>query len=103
MGWSAEGVWFWTGGYQEFALKHSIVEDTVSVMNLGIIFVAVIASRLAGRFAPTTQLPWRPLATAVICGLRSPDRLRLQYRRLIFGGRLNRPSWLTMDRNRVGR
>ena len=38
-------------------------------MNLGVIFVAVIASGLAGRFAPTTQLPWRTIASAVIGGL----------------------------------
>ncbi len=38
-------------------------------MNLGIIFVSVIASGLAGRFAPTTQLPWRMLAAAVIGSL----------------------------------
>ena len=69
LGWSAEGVWFWTGDYQEFALKHRVLEDTVSIMNLGIIFVAVIASELAGRFAPTTQLPWRTFAAAVIGGL----------------------------------
>ena len=68
-GWSADGIWFWTGGYQAHALKHSILEDTVSVMDLGIVFGALIASGLAGRFAPTTRLPWRTLAAAVIGGL----------------------------------
>ena len=68
LGCSAEGVWFWTGSYQEFALKHSILEHTVPVMNLGVILGAVIVSGLADRFAPTTQLPWRMLAAAVING-----------------------------------
>jgi uncharacterized protein len=68
-GWSADGVWFWTGGYPEYALNHPILEDTVSVMDIGIVLGALIAAGLAGRFAPATRLPWRSLAAAVIGGL----------------------------------
>lgn len=38
-------------------------------MDLGIVFGALIASGLAGRFAPTNRLSWRTLAAAVIGGL----------------------------------
>lgn len=69
VGWSAEGVWFWTGGYQEYALNHSLLEDTVSVMDIGIVLGALCAAGLAGRFAPSTRLPWRSLAAAIIGGL----------------------------------
>ena len=66
---SADGIWFWTSGYQAYVLKHSILQDTGSLMDLGIVFGALIASGLAGRFAPTPRLPWRTLAAAVIGGL----------------------------------
>ena len=65
LGWSADGVWFWTGGYQEYALNHPILEDTVSVMDISIILGALTAAGLAERF----RLPWRSLAAAVIGGL----------------------------------
>ena len=68
-GWNPEGVWFWTGGYQEYALGHTIFEDTVSVMNFGIVLGALMAAGLAGRFTPAARLPWRSLAAAVIGGL----------------------------------
>ena len=25
LGWSADGLWFWTGGYQEYALNHPVL------------------------------------------------------------------------------
>ena len=69
LGWSADGVWFWTGGYQEYALNRPILEDNVSSMNIGIVLGAFTAAGLAGRFAPVAQLPWRSLAAAVLGGL----------------------------------
>ena len=55
LGWSAGGVWFWTGGYQEYALNHSILEDNFSVMNIGIVLgaltAAVVGGLLMGYFA----------------------------------------------------
>ena len=69
LGWSADGVWFWTGGYQEYALNHPVLEDNVSAMNIGIVLGALTAAGLAGRFSPVAHLPWRSLAAAVIGGL----------------------------------
>lgn len=60
---------FWTWPYNARALSSSVLMDTVSVMNFGIILGAALAAGLAGRFAPAAALPWPSLAAAVIGGL----------------------------------
>jgi uncharacterized membrane protein YedE/YeeE len=45
------------------------VMDVTSVMNFGIILGALLASLLAGRFAPAWRVPARSVAAAVIGGL----------------------------------
>ncbi len=47
-GWSADGVWFWTGGYQEYALNHPVLEDNVSAMNIGIVLGSLAAAVIGG-------------------------------------------------------
>ena len=69
LGWSADGLWFWTGGYQEYALNHPVLEKNVSTMIIGIILGALTATGLAGHFAPVARLSWRPPAAAVLGGL----------------------------------
>ncbi len=69
LGWDPAGVWFWTGGFTEKALNSSILTDDTSVMNLGILLGALIASGLAGRYAPSFKIPTRSLAAAVLGGL----------------------------------
>ena len=68
-GWDPAGSWFWTGGFTERALNGSLLEDTVSVMNVGIMIGALTAAGLAGRYAPRIDFPLRSLAAAVIGGL----------------------------------
>ncbi len=68
-GWNPAGSWFWTGGFTERALNGSLLEDTVSVMNVGIMIGALTAAGLAGRYAPRIDFPLRSLAAAVIGGL----------------------------------
>ncbi len=68
-GWDPAGSWFWTGGYTERALKASILEDTVSVMNIGLVLGALTAAGLAGRYGPRADFPLRSLAAAAIGGL----------------------------------
>ena len=62
-------MWFWTGGFTEKALNSSILTDDTSVMNLGIMLGALLASGLAGRYAPSFRILARSLAAAVLGGL----------------------------------
>ncbi len=72
--WAAVGgdpsAWpYWNAGYPAEALAHSVLADTTSLMNFGIILGAVLASALAGRFAPEATLRRRDWLTAVAGGL----------------------------------
>ena len=69
VGWSAEGSWFWTGGFTERALASPVLADETSVMNIGIIIGAFIAATLAGRFAPVFKISIRHLMASVLGGL----------------------------------
>ncbi|MGW8246544.1 MAG: YeeE/YedE family protein [Acidiferrobacterales bacterium] len=60
---------YWSGGYPAKALSSSVLADTVSIMNFGIILGAVLASALAGKFAPPGKIPRNRLAAAIIGGL----------------------------------
>lgn len=60
---------YWTTPAQKAALEASVMHDVTSVMNFGIIMGALLASFLAGRFAPVWRMPARSLAAAIIGGL----------------------------------
>lgn len=60
---------YWTTPAQKAALEGSVLNDVTSVMNFGIVLGALLASMLAGRFAPAWRVPVRSLAAAVIGGL----------------------------------
>lgn len=60
---------YWATPAQRTALQTSVLIDMTSVMNFGIVAGALLASLLAGRFAPTWRVPARSLAAAVIGGL----------------------------------
>lgn len=68
---------YWT--WQKTALESTVLRDTTSVMNFGIIFGAMAAAALAGKFAPVWHLSKRDLATAVIGGLLMGYGARLAY------------------------
>lgn len=51
------------------ALNSSILQDTTSVMNIGIMLGALLAAGLAGRFAPSFKIPGKSIAAAIIGGL----------------------------------
>ncbi|MDN3518370.1 YeeE/YedE family protein [Aquisalimonas lutea] len=64
------GQWtYWQYAGNASALEGSIFADVTSVMNVGIILGALAAASLAGRFAPSLRIPFRPLLAAVIGGL----------------------------------
>lgn len=61
------------------ALSDSVFADITSVMNFGIIAGAMLASSLAGRFAPSWDIPLRSLLAAVIGGLLLGYGARIAY------------------------
>ena len=70
---------FWTWPYPAQALSASVLADVTSVMNFGIIFGALLAAGLAGRFAPFQRVPLGPLIAAVVGGLMLGYGARLAF------------------------
>jgi uncharacterized membrane protein YedE/YeeE len=60
---------YWSAGYPAKALSSSVLADVTSVMNFGIILGAVLASALAGTFAPASKIKPNRVIAAVIGGL----------------------------------
>jgi uncharacterized protein len=79
LGWDPATSPFWSGGFQQAALARSVLADTVSVMNFGILLGALAAAALAGRVAPSVRIPLGSLAAAVIGGLTMGYGARLAY------------------------
>lgn len=72
--WSALGGdvanWsYWASGYPAKALNQSVLADVTSIMNFGIIFGAMLAAALAGKYAPAGKVKPKRVITAVIGGL----------------------------------
>jgi len=67
--------WSWQPG----ALENSVLRDTTSVMDFGVILGAMVAAALAGRFAPVWQLSRRDILTAIAGGLLMGYGARLAY------------------------
>ena len=72
--WSAmggdTGSWaYWSSGYPSQSLNRSVLADTTSVMDFGIILGALLAAALAGKYAPAMKLPVKRIIIAVIGGL----------------------------------
>jgi uncharacterized membrane protein YedE/YeeE len=70
---------YWSAPAQAATLRGSVFADVTSVMNFGIILGALLASILAGRFAPVWNVSRRSLAAAVIGGLLLGYGARLAY------------------------
>jgi hypothetical protein len=60
-------------------LQESVFADITSVMDFGIIFGALLASGLAGKFHPGWKVPPRSLVAAVVGGLLLGYGARLAY------------------------
>ena len=72
--WSALGgdisTWqYWAGGYPARALNGSVLGDTTSIMDFGVIIGAMLAAALAGKFAPEAVIKRKRVITAIIGGL----------------------------------
>jgi len=79
LGWDLSSTWFWSGSFASRALGRSVLLDTTSVMNIGIMVGAFIAASLAGKVAPKTRIPLPSLLAAVIGGLLLGYGARLAY------------------------
>lgn len=68
---------YWSGSAAR--LDRSLIFDTTSVMNFGIMLGALTAAGLAGKYAPQTRVPLRSLAAAIIGGLAMGYGARLAF------------------------
>ena len=71
------GYAYWSA--RQGLLDRSLLADTTSVMNFGIILGAMAAAGLAGKFAPGWRLPWRGIMTAILGGLMMGYGARLAF------------------------
>jgi len=60
---------YWASGYPARALNNSVLADTTSIINFGIIAGAILAAALAGHFAPEKTITKRLLVISAIGGL----------------------------------
>lgn len=60
---------FWTWPYPSKALASSVLADVTSIMNFGLLFGAMLAASMAGKFANATPLPLRSVLAAAIGGI----------------------------------
>ncbi|WP_455217418.1 YeeE/YedE family protein [Kaarinaea lacus] len=60
---------YWSSGYPARALNSSVLRDTTSIMDFGIIIGAMLASALAGKFSPEGKIKAKRVLTAVVGGL----------------------------------
>lgn len=82
--WSAvggdPGSWvYWSSGYPAQSLNSSVLADTTSVMDFGVILGAMLAAALAGKFAPAMKLTGMRIFTAVAGGLLLGYGARLSF------------------------
>jgi len=70
---------YWSAPARQAELNGSVFNDVTSVMDFGIIAGALLASALAGRFAPTWKIPLRSALAAIVGGLLLGYGARLAY------------------------
>jgi len=78
-GWNPVGDDFWSGSFQREALEAPVLHDITSVMNIGVILGALMASGFAGRFELTARIPPRSLVAAALGGLMMGYGARIAY------------------------
>lgn len=79
LGWSPSSSAFWQADFQHNALAGALLDDTTTVMNVGIVLGALLAAGLAGGFRPTLSHSGRSLAAALIGGLAMGYGARIAY------------------------
>ncbi|MGB5397810.1 MAG: YeeE/YedE family protein [Gammaproteobacteria bacterium] len=79
LGGDPAGWTYWSSGYPAQSLNNSVLMDTTSIMDFGIILGALLAAALAGKYAPAMKLPWMRIFTAVLGGLLLGYGARLSF------------------------
>jgi hypothetical protein len=69
IGYDVSHMMFWTGAFQQQALSRSVLADSVSVMDFGIILGAFLAAGLARCFALSMRISRRRIITALFAGV----------------------------------
>jgi len=70
---------YWSSGYPALALQRSVLEDTTSVMDFGVILGALLAAAISGRFAASQPIKLNALILAVVGGLMLGYGARLAF------------------------
>jgi len=70
---------FWQSGYAAKAYNGSVLADTTTLMDFGIILGAMLAAALAGKFAPDSKIKTIDWITAIVGGLLMGYGARLAY------------------------
>lgn len=70
---------YWSNPANAKSLAAPLYQDITSVMDIGIVFGAMLAAALAGRYAPQWRLPLRSIVAAVVGGLMLGYGARLAY------------------------
>ena len=70
---------YWQAPGNARALAESVFADVTSVMDFGIIAGAMLAAALAGKFAPSLDIPLRSILAAVVGGLLLGYGARIAY------------------------
>jgi len=68
-GYDLSTVPFWSGEFQQAALTAPVLADVTTVMDLGLVLGAFLASGLAGRFAPARRIPLGVAVASLLGGL----------------------------------
>lgn len=78
-GWDASTSSFWTGAFQQSALANSLLADTTSLTNFGIMLGALLASALSGRKQVAVSWRMRSTLAVISAGLLMGYGARLAY------------------------
>ena len=70
---------YWQAPGNARALAESVFADVTSIMDFGIIAGAMLAAALAGKFAPSLDIPLRSILAAVVGGLLLGYGARIAY------------------------
>ncbi|WP_082475815.1 YeeE/YedE family protein [Rhizobium sp. Leaf341] len=70
---------YWQTPANAKALAESVFADVTSIMDFGLIAGAMLAASLAGRFAPSLDIPLRSILAAVVGGLLLGYGARIAY------------------------
>ena len=70
---------YWTWSYPAQALKNSVLNDSVSLTNFGLIIGALVAASLAKKVAPKIKISFRSLIAALIGGFLMGYGARLAF------------------------